>query len=89
MIPTVSAVYYQPPSNLQMVFPCIVYHLDDMDVIFANDAAYKKKRRYAVTVIDTDPESTIPDAVLDLPFSRFTRTYVTDNLYHTIFRLFF
>ena len=82
-------VYYQPPSNVQMVYPCIVYKRDNQDVKYADDGVYFKKKRYQVTVIDRDPDSIIPDKISELPLCSYDRFYTADNLNHDVFKLFF
>lgn len=82
-------VYFQPPSNVQMVYPCIIYKRDDMDTEFADNTPYSVTRRYLVTVIDANPNSTIVDAVALLPMCLFNRAYSADNLNHDVFILYF
>ena len=50
-------VYFQPPSSISMKYPCIVYKLDDLDNKFADNVVYLTKRRYQVTLIDSNPDS--------------------------------
>jgi len=59
-------VYFQPPPTIQLVYPCIIYKRDDVDVKHANNETYSYTKRYQVTVIDRDPDSEIPDRVLTL-----------------------
>lgn len=82
-------VYFQPPPNVQMEYPCIVYKRDRITTRFANNTPYRLTNRYMVTVIDRDPDSTIPDAIAKLPMSIFDRHYVANNLNHNIFNLYF
>lgn len=82
-------VYFQPPPTIQMVYPCIVYKRDDEDTKFANDRPYRKQRRYEVTCIDQDPDSTILDQVSNLSLCVFDRHFAADNLNHDIYKLFF
>lgn len=82
-------VYFQPPANVQMEYPCIVYARDYADTRFADNSPYRHTKRYQVTVIDRDPDSDVPDKVAALPLCRFDRAFVADNLNHDVFRLFF
>lgn len=82
-------VYFQPPSNISMRYPCIVYSRDDVDVIFADNDPYRLLTRYQVSVIDQDPDSEIPHRVASLPKCRFNRFYTSDNLNHDVFTLYF
>src|SRR6478609_5057795 len=78
-------VYFQPPENLKMQYPCIVYKRDFVDTKYADNLPYSQAKRYQATVIDSDPDSTIPDKVAQLPYSSFQRFFVADQLNHDIF----
>jgi hypothetical protein len=82
-------VYFQPPSNVEMKYPCIVYNRESIDPVWGNGKPYKLDNRYQVTVIDRDPDSEIPDKVANLPKCIHDRFFIADNLNHNVFRLFF
>ena len=44
---------------------------------------------YSVTVIDSDPDSSLVGKVASMPTSRFNRHYTKDNLNHDVFEIFF
>lgn len=58
-------VYYQPPSNIALTYPCIVYRRNGESGLYANNITYLKQPVYVVTVIDRNPDSTIPDEIVD------------------------
>lgn len=82
-------VYFQPPANVQMVYPCIVYSRDNANAEFADNKPYRYTKRYQVTVIDRNPDSTIPDNVSNLPMCTFQRYFAADDLNHDVFDLYF
>lgn len=82
-------VYFQPPSGYMMKYPAIVYSRDGRDVIHADNKPYRHMKRYLVTIIDTTPDSLIPDKVAELPLCTFDRFYTAGNLNHDVYRLFF
>lgn len=82
-------VYYQPPSNIKIAYPCIVYSMSDIDTKFADNIPYIRQKRYDLTVIDKDPDSMIVDKVGNLPRCTFDRSYVADNLYHWTFSIYY
>ena len=82
-------VYFQPPASVQMQYPCIVYTLADIDTKRADNMVYAKKNGYALTVIDQDPDSLIPDKILDLKMSSFVRKFTQDMLNHTVFNIYY
>ena len=82
-------VYFQPPENIKLEYPCIVYKRDAEEPEFADNNPYLRTKRYLVTVIDQNPDSLIPDKIGNLRLCRFVRHFVVDNLNHDIFTLYF
>jgi hypothetical protein len=83
------SVYFQPPPNVTMTYPAIVYNRDFQNVDYADNSPYYKRIRYQVTVIDRDPDSAIPDKVADLPLTKYVRHFTTENLNHDIYDVYF
>lgn len=82
-------VYFQPPTSIQMKYPAIVYELDYILSPKADDKSYMHHRRYEVKYISRDPDNTVIDALLELPYCAFDRRFIADNLYHDCFDLYF
>lgn len=82
-------VYFQPPANVQMQYPCVVYNRDKAVTRFADNNPYRYTKLYEVTVIDRNPDSLIPDKVAALPMCIHNRFFVADNLNHDVFNLYF
>jgi len=82
-------VYFQPPENIQLEYPCIIYKRDSANTEFAGNRPYRYVKRYQVMVIDRDPDSPIPDKIAELPMCTFDRFYTADLLNHDVFNLFF
>lgn len=80
-------VYFQPPTSIKMKYPAIVYNVDSISSFYADDGVYLFKRRYNITVIDADPDSSIVDKVLLLPTCKFVRSFQSDNLNHNVFTI--
>lgn len=86
----VKKVFFQPPASVRLSYPCIIYKLDGMYQRHADDESYLNRRQYLVTVIDTNPDSTIAEEVIrKFKFARFDRRFVSDNLYHDIITLYY
>lgn len=81
-------VYFQPPATIKMVYPCIVYKLENFDPLRANNNIYVNHERYTVTVIDRNPDSEIPYKVAAIPYSKMTRTFENENLHHWVFTIY-
>ena len=84
-----SNVYYQPPDQTKLSYPCIVYELEKNDVKYADNQAYNITKKYSVTVIDANPDSAIPDKIQKLPMCSFDRPFTSGNLYHFVFNLYY
>lgn len=82
-------VYFQPPTNTQINYPCIVYERAKIDTRFADNAPYNHTRRYTLTVIHRDPDNTVVDAIAALPLCVHDRFFTADNLNHDVFTLYF
>lgn len=82
-------VYFQPPTNVVMTYPCLVYKRDAADTKFADNKPYGHRKRYQVTLIDKNPDSGVYDKLAALPMCRFDRHYTADNLNHDVFTIFF
>jgi hypothetical protein len=82
-------VYFQPPENVKLEYPCIIYKRDFAETEFADDIPYTFMLRYMVMVIDQDPDSDIPGKVAALPMSVFNRFYTVDSLNHDVYNVFF
>ena len=82
-------VYYRPPENLKMEYPCIRYKKENIVSIHADDRPYHKTYRYQITVIDKKPDNEVIDKLLDLPMSSFETHYESDNLNHDVIILYY
>lgn len=84
-----SNVYFQPPSNVEIQYPCIVYNLDNARTEFAGNLPYLYTKRYMVTHIARDPDTLVPDKLARLPMAIFSRYYAANNLNHYVLNLYF
>lgn len=84
-----SNVYFQAPSSVKMEYPAIRYSRSRIDKTYSNDELYIGRKAYMVTVIDPDPDSEIPDKILQLPLCRPDRRYTADNLNHDVFTVYY
>ncbi len=73
-------VYFQPPANLNMKYPAIVYSRRDVEKDRANNKTYRLKTSYSITVIDRNPDSRIAQQLLELDYCEFDRQFVLDGL---------
>lgn len=84
----VENVYFQPPENLLLKYPAIIYSRSDIRNRPADDMVYSQFTFYDLTVIDKNPDSLLVYAVASLPRCKFGRHYKSDNLNHDTFTIF-
>ena len=82
-------VYYQPPENLKLNYPCIVYTRIIDKNKKADNLKYLKDTCYRVTYIDTKVDSPIVDKIYDLNYCEYENHFVSNNLSHDSFKLYF
>lgn len=81
-------VYYQKPSKITV--PCIVYEKSNYATKYADNKIYSKLTHYVVTYITDDPDDEeITDKILYLPYCSFDRRFISNNLYHDVFDLYY
>lgn len=82
--------YFEPPTDKQLRYPCIIYNYTNDDDNFADNIHYMSFKRYTVTIIDEDPDSKIPDRFKET-FTYYTsdRNFATEGLSHFVFTLFY
>lgn len=83
-------VYFQPPSNIQMKYPCIVYAKSDKYTRYGNDNRYLAMQGYRLTLIERDPDSKVADDI-EAAFENcsITQYFTVDNLNHTVIELYY
>ena len=83
-------VYFQPPSNIQMKYPCIVYNKTKRMRHFASDVIYMSQQEYQLTVIERDPDSDVADRLeKHLPHCGINQYFTVENLYHITLSLYY
>lgn len=79
--------YFNPLPSVRMKYPAIKYSLNNMNTTFANNGAYRNTQSYEVTLIDKNPDSEYVAKIMQIPFCRFDRFYIADNLNHWTFTI--
>jgi len=82
-------VYFQPPQDFKMKYPCIVYHISKIHSSSADNTVYKTENKYELTIIDDNPDSAIKFDIAQLPRCAHDRSFVTSGLYHDVFNIIF
>ena len=83
-------VYFQPPSSYRLKYPCIVYERSPSRTLNSDNRIYKIFHHYTVKIIYTNPDSDLPDRMLEsFQYCSHDRHFVADNLYHEVFDLYY
>lgn len=83
-------VYFQPPASVKLEYPCIIYNIGNGDTKRANCKIYKYTYSYEITIIYKKPNMDIIKTMLDeFEMCRFDRSYISDNLIHYSFNLYY
>ena len=82
-------VYFQPPLNVQMSYPAIVYQRDPAVTRHADNRPYMIAVKYEVTLISRNPDEAILGALRELSTCTHISFFVADNLNHDVFTLFY
>lgn len=83
-------VYFQPPSSITMKYDAIRYNLAGKDLKRANNRIYSNINRYDGVVITKNPDSTLPDLILEtFEMASVGSPYTADNLNHFPFTIYY
>jgi hypothetical protein len=82
-------VYFQPPSNTKLSYPCIIYNRSNIESRYANNDKYNTRVRYSLMLIGRSPESELVKELLKLPYCSYDRFYTADTLNHDTFTLYY
>lgn len=88
----VKKVYFQPPKNIMLEYPCIIYSINRLDSHYSNNTRYLSIPTYDLTLVDYSIDSDIPELILSISngcHATFDRYYASDNLHHWSFTLTF
>lgn len=79
-----SSVYYNPPESIKMTFPCIVYQLDSLVPVRADNVNYLGYTIYKITVISKQVDHPAVKKILKLPMTRFSTAFTANGFYHYV-----
>lgn len=82
-------VFFQPPESLKLSYPCIIYHLNNFEVGYADDGKYMSTKRYQVMLITENPVTNLVDKLHQMDYCRFDRWYTADNLNHYVYTIYY
>lgn len=83
-------VYFQPPESVKLHYDAIIYKEEPPRRRHADDMKYFVRNRYTVTLLTKDPDNPL---IHDLPSAflhcSMDQSYVSDNIYHYVYTLYY
>lgn len=79
--------FIKPPSTVNPQYPRIVYSLPQIKTKSADNKVYQKSAQYQITVIDQNPDTKIPEELVEQLNCAFVTSYTADNLCHFIYSI--
>lgn len=80
-------VYYQPPTTMK--YPCVKYERDKIENKYANNLVYNQNDRYSITYMSRTIDDKIIETLSKLPKCSYDRSFINDNIYHTVFNIYY
>ena len=81
-------VYYKPPGKERMKYPAILYDKDNYESTYSDNEIYAEKVGYLITVLSTSPDNPVINKIRKLPYAKFVRCHVSDNIYHDVIKIY-
>lgn len=84
-------VYFQPPESIRLQYPCFIYERSSGYAQDADDLKYNKYFRYELMYITKEPDTNdFVNRILDtFMYCTYTRHFVSENLNHEVFDLYY
>lgn len=82
--------YYQPPENLKLSYPCIVFERTNALIDYADNNPYQITKRYTITLMTkTADNDEFVDQLLNLPMCTYDRQFINEGIVHDVFSIYF
>ena len=83
-------VYFSPPTNTEIHYPCFVYSFKELDAKFADNKHYVASGVYTITHIYREHRSRLFDKMLEsFDFISLKDNFKNDGLYHDVYKLYY
>lgn len=82
--------YFQPPETVKLKYDCIIYSLSGVSTKRADNKNYDNIRKYDLLHIHRDPDKDLIDEIAEaFIYAAFDRRYISDNLYHDAYTIYY
>lgn len=86
----IANVYFEPPQEIKMAFPCAVFHRGTISSRNANNRIYKMDDSYELQYICREPDPEMVHVILEsFQMIRHIRHFTADGLHHDQFKLYY
>jgi len=82
-------VYFQPPENVKINYPAIIYSRVKINNKYANNLVYNQQCVYQIVVVDKDPDSIISESISKILTISHENNFTKDGLHHDVYRLYY
>ena len=83
-------VYFQPPENLKLSYPCFVYSRQRIETRPADNMKYHGRVSYRLTVISYDPDLPYYDDLMNaFQYISYSNHFGKDGLNNDVYDLFY
>lgn len=82
-------VYFNPGKGVNLRYPCIVFNEAKGHALRSDNTIYRYVRKYEFKYISKTPDEAMVDILMKLLNCSFDRPYVSDQLYHYCFTIYY
>ena len=83
-------VYFQPPENIKMKYPCIRYEFSNLDILHADNEKWLSTGvNYKVILITASQNPKAFDDIMSFKYCSFDHVIFSNGLYNYHFNLYF
>lgn len=82
-------VFFEPPESFKLTYPCIVYYLSGHNERRADNDQYTLIKHYTMVYITQKADDAMIDKLEKLKFCSLNHPYVSSNLHHYAYNLYY
>ncbi len=83
-------LYYQPPENVKLIYPCVIYERSRFHQIRADNKRYRSIPCWSTTLIIKSPQNAPITQLIDgFQMCSFDRSFTSDNLNHYAYTIYY
>lgn len=80
--------YYNPPEDLKMKYPCIIYKKVQSSRKHADDLNYLLFPGYQIIYITRNPDDELIYQIENFGYCQFDRQYASEGIHHFVYTLY-